>query len=138
MFVPRAALSGPSPSLNALDTSPLTWHNLFHTVEGMVAFGTLLLAAVTSLLAAFTYRMASKTKTLADSTVQEIDLSQKTLEAIQRQSASAEAQVGVAQGSLAASFRPVLISVPSTWPGFHGIETVSFINGPTIDLDETN
>jgi hypothetical protein len=121
-----------------VDATPLTPHNFFETVEGIVAFATLLLALVTSGLAAATVVMAAKTKRLADSTAQEIDVSTRTLAAIQRQSASAEAQVGVGQRSLAATFRPVLVSIPHGWSGFSGGEGFRYINGPAVQLDPIN
>jgi hypothetical protein len=48
--------------------SPLTTHNLFHTVEGWVALGTLALALATAFLAFAAFATARRTKTLAEET----------------------------------------------------------------------
>jgi hypothetical protein len=101
------------------DTSMLTWHNLFHTVEGIVAVATIALASVTALLVAATYWMARKTAVLAASTRQEvgavaeqIGLQREQTAALRDQVNVSQAEVEVSQASVNATIRPVLVDLP--------------------------
>lgn len=80
--------------------------------------------------------MAKRTADLAGSTAQEIELTRQTAEDVRRQTAATEAQVGVGQATLAATFRPVLVSVPQGWDGFGraGPETIRYLNGPEVQI----
>jgi hypothetical protein len=124
----------------------VTVHNLFHTVEGLVAVGTIALAFVTGVLAAATLRMASQTKSLAKSTQsevktvgEEIELSRESLHAMRDQAESTRDQARFAQMALEATFRPILISVPAYWPNLKigGKEVFSYENGPLVEIDPT-
>jgi hypothetical protein len=108
------------------DTAPLTLHNLFGTVEGMVAVGTILLALGTGFLALKTRKLANETRVLAGSTAQEIELARQTAQDIQRQTKAIEGQAEVARDSLAATFRPVLVHVPHDFGGFRTDEVVRY------------
>jgi hypothetical protein len=81
-----------NPLVAAGDTSVLTWHNLFHTIEGIVAVATLALAAATVGLAFMTWRMAVKTRELAASTADEIELTRQTARRKQAPLASAHSR----------------------------------------------
>jgi hypothetical protein len=85
---------------------PLTWHNLFETVEGLVAVGTLALAAGTVILAWRTSLLARETKQLAG-------FAQVELSAVLDQTRAMEQQVAIERASLEASFRPLLLTVPA-------------------------
>jgi hypothetical protein len=61
--------------------TPLTWHNLFNTIEGIVAVATFTLAAVTVVLAWRTSVMASKTADLAEFTKEDVALARTAVEA---------------------------------------------------------
>jgi hypothetical protein len=62
------------------DLTPVSWDALW-SVEGLVALGTLLLAAGTAGLAVFTSKMASKTAQLAEFTEKEVALAAVAIEA---------------------------------------------------------
>jgi hypothetical protein len=92
---------------------PLTWHNLFETVEGLVAVGTLALAAGTVILAWRTSLLARETKQLAG-------FAQVELSAVLDQTRAMEQQVAIERASLEASFRPLLLTVPAGYGATEG------------------
>lgn len=98
-------------------STPLTWHDLFETVEGPVAVAGISAAVVTSFLAGFTWWLARKTAALAETTALEITVSQDALIAV-KQAESAEHQASIAQRAMEATFRPVLVNVPREWRDF--------------------
>jgi hypothetical protein len=93
------------------DRTAVSWHNLLHTIDGLVAVGTLSLAAVTAVLVMATFWMARRTATLARATNEEvtavaeqIDLDRQSVEALRD-------QVAVARLSAQSAVRPVLVDV---------------------------
>jgi hypothetical protein len=120
--------------------TPLTWHKLFHTLEGIVAVAGISAAAATLLLAIFTSLLAWKTAALARSTAKEIDISTETLDAIKRQALSAEGQVGVSARALEATFRPLVVDITPDFSGFdeNSTELAMYPTGPTVELAAAN
>src|SRR6266568_3371795 len=93
------------------DTSLLTWHNLFHTVEGIVALATIALALVTASLAGATLVMATKTASLADSTRDEVAAFGRQIELDERTLGVLQEQVDVQRLASESTIRPVLVDV---------------------------
>jgi hypothetical protein len=101
-----------------VEATEVTWDNLFRTVEGLVAVGTIALAVVTGLLAGATLWVARKTASLAGSTRDEVaavadqvELSRQTVEAMRDQVEVARSEVELAKVSVEAPIRPVLVDV---------------------------
>lgn len=97
----------------------VTWHNLFHTVEGLVAVGTISLAVVTGLLAIATFVTARLTRRLARSTENElgvlttqVEIARQEVEAVTSQAEAARQEVEVSTQALQASHRPVIVAAP--------------------------
>jgi hypothetical protein len=108
-----------SPILSVLaEATRLTWHNLFSTVDGLVAIGTIGLAAATAILALKTASLAGSTREEAQAVGREIELSRQTLDAvrdqadaIREQAETARGEVEVMRAGLETQIRPVLVDV---------------------------
>jgi hypothetical protein len=114
---PGLLLAALGLNLKAMD---VTWHNLFHTVEGLVAVGTIALACVTGGLAIGTYVTARLTRRLAQSTENElgvlttqVEIARQEVEAITAQAEAARQEVEVSTQALQASHRPVVVAAPA-------------------------
>jgi hypothetical protein len=99
---------------------PLTWHSLFHTVEGVaavatigLAFGTVVLALATFLTAKRTRTLAVETGQLAVETTRVVELTEQELKAVMAQAQAAREEVEVSREALQASVRPCLVDMPS-------------------------
>jgi hypothetical protein len=126
------------------DVSHLTWHNLFHTIDGMVALATIALAVVTAALAVMTWWLAGQTRSLVKaakeelkSVADEIEISRETMAEVREQTAASREQATVARLSMESTFRPVIVNVPPDWPGFSTgySETFEYVNGPKTTID---
>jgi hypothetical protein len=101
--------------LAANDLAPVSWNSLW-TVEGLVALGTILLAAATAFLAWRTSAMAGKTAQLAELTDKEVSAVLEQVEVSREQVEVGRQDVGVSRAALEGAVRPVLIGVP---PGLY-------------------
>src|SRR5262249_5006887 len=99
----------------ALTTTPLTAHNFFETVEGLVALGTLLLAAGTLVVAVVTGRTAHRTRELAEATVAIATSTGREVQAVVDQAEAARQEVEVSREALLATNRPRLVNVRLGW-----------------------
>jgi hypothetical protein len=97
--------------LAATELAPVSWDSLW-TVEGLVALGTILLAAATAFLAWRTSAMAGKTAKLAEFTEKELSALLEQLEVSREQVDIGRQDVGVSRAALEGAVRPVLIGVP--------------------------
>jgi outer membrane murein-binding lipoprotein Lpp len=118
--------------------TPLTWHSLFHTTEGIASFGTIALAAVTLILAlgtllvargtndnvAETRRLgestnqtATETRNLAAATTRLAELTETEVKAVAEQAEAARQEVEVSRLALQANIKPRLLNVPWTRDG---------------------
>jgi hypothetical protein len=103
---------------------PLTWHTLFHTTEGIAAFGTIALAVVTGILAIGTLVTARRTKAtaaethgLAEATTRLAELTEKEVQAVADQAEAARDEVRVSRQALQANIKPHLLNVLRTKDG---------------------
>jgi hypothetical protein len=138
MARPTDGTSGANRTLLPVEIS---FHNLFETVEGLVAIGTIALALATAGLALSTRRVARSTDKEVKAVGEQIELSRQATEAVERQAASTEAQVVVARASVEATFRPVLTNLPLQWQPFAESSVVEYFrypNGPMASVSGTN
>lgn len=93
---------------------PLTWHTLFHTTDGIAAFGTIALAIVTGILAIGTLVTARRTKDMATETARLAALTEKEVQAVADQADAARQEVEVSRQALQANIKPRLLDVTSS------------------------
>jgi hypothetical protein len=95
--------------------TPLTWHSLLHTVEGLVALGTLALAGGTLVVASVTGWTAHRTRQLAVATMKVATSTEREVKAVVDQAEAAAQQVEVSREALLATYRPRLVNVRLGW-----------------------
>jgi hypothetical protein len=110
----------------------LTWHSLFHTVEGIAALATILLALGTIVLAAGTLLTSRRTRDLAKETTRLAgetnrlaSLTEQEVAAVVRQAQAATDEVGVSRLALQTGIRPSLVDeIPTYVPPQRGEGTI--------------
>jgi hypothetical protein len=128
---------------------PLTWHTLFHTTDGIAAFGTIALAVVTGFLALGTLLTARRTKEtatethgLAEATNRLAELTAKEVQAVADQADAARQEVELSRQALQANIKPRLLNVPWSNAGethvrFENPRLPSTTHPPPPDLTST-